>query len=233
MKPDKFTIATVSLPLLACLIGIIVFGIGIYETITSPTRDYAETTGYFYYSTLAEDEHYDAHKNTVSAPTYFLTYRYFVGGEEFTVTGSSPTAFVPSIDEEIKILYDAENPKKSVIGGPAKRNNALILFGIFFVLGSLPFLLILLPNRENDKQKKKKKTNIDSAGILFGLIIAIVGYGTISVICGSFSPVKIINYIDSSFYFPMLIPFLMIGLGLFTVIKSIFLYKNNDNKNKR
>lgn len=225
MKIDRFTLAIIALPLIACLCGVILFGMGIFETATSSTKNYAETTGYFYSSALAEDEHYDAHKNTVSAPTYYLTYKYFVDGEEYKVTSSSPTAFVPSINEEIKILYDSENPEKAVIGGPAKRNNFLMILGIFFIIGSLPFLVVLLPNNTKKKKSKNKEPTIDSAGILFGSIIAVMGYGALAIICGSFSPVGIINYLDSSFTLPMIIPFLMIAAGLFSVIKSIFFYK--------
>ncbi|MBQ8766963.1 MAG: hypothetical protein IJZ16_09170 [Clostridia bacterium] len=210
-----------TLPIITILCGIFILGLGIKETATSNTKDYTETTGYFYYSTLAKDEHYDADKDAVSAPTYFLTYRYYVGGEEYTVTGSSPTAFVPSIDEEIKILYDVENPENAVIGGPSKRSNALIIIGIFFILCSLPFLVIIFGNNI-------QSLKVDKMGILMGLIVAIVGYGALSMICGSFSPIGIFKYLDSSFMLPLIIPILMIIAGVFSVIKSIFFYKPQD-----
>lgn len=220
MKFNRF----IFLPILTLLCGVFFLGLGIYETVTSDTKSYAETTGYFYYSTIAEKEHSDSLKNTTVATTYYLTYQYAVDGEAYYVTTDYTTSFEPSFGEEIKILYDAQNPEKAVVGGPSKRNNLLILFGIFFILGSLPFLLLFLSKDE----KKKKTPKIDGLGILMGSIVTVVGYGSLAIICGSFSPVGIFNYIDSSFILPMIIPFLMIGVGLLSVIKSIFFYKNND-----
>ena len=107
------------------------------------------------------------------------------------------------------------------MGGPAKRNNFLMIFGIFFILGSLPFLVVLFGNN-------KKSPKVDKMGILMGSIIAVMGYGALAVICGGFSPVIIFNYIESSFIFPMIIPFLMIFAGVFAVIKGIFFYKPQD-----
>ncbi len=223
MKIDKFTLKISILPLLALIIGVFVLGLGIYETATSDTKGYAETVGYFNYSTIAEKEHYDSIKNKHHETTYYLTYQYAVDGEAYYVTSDYTTSFEPSFGEEIKILYNTNNPEKAVIGGPAKRNNFLILFGIFFILGSLPFLVFLFGNN-------KKPPKVDKAGILMGSIITIMGYGSLAIICGGFSPVVIFNYIDSSFIFPMVIPFLMITAGLFAVIKSIFFYKKQENK---
>lgn len=217
MKLNKFTF----LPILALLIGVFFLGLGIYETATSNTKDYAETVGYYNYSTIAEKEHYDSIKNKHYATTYHLTYQYAVDGEVYYVTTDYTTSLEPSYGEEIRILYDAENPENAVVGGPAKRNNFLMIFGIFFILGSLPFLVVLFGNN-------KKSPKVDKMGILMGSIIAVMGYGALAVICGGFSPVIIFNYIESSFIFPMIIPFLMIFAGVFAVIKGIFFYKPQD-----
>ena len=217
MKLNKFTF----LPILALLIGVFFLGLGIYETATSNTKDYAETVGYYNYSTIAEKEHYDSIKNKHYATTYHLTYQYAVDGEAYYVTTDYTTSLEPSYGEEIRILYDAENPENAVVGGPAKRNNFLMIFGIFFILGSLPFLVVLFGNN-------KKSPKVDKMGVLMGSIIAVMGYGALAVICGGFSPVIIFNYIESSFIFPMIIPFLMIFAGVFAVIKGIFFYKPQD-----
>lgn len=217
MKLNKFTF----LPILALLIGVFFLGLGIYETATSNTKDYAETVGYYNYSTIAEKEHYDSIKNKHYATTYHLTYQYAVDGEVYYVTTDYTTSLEPSYGEEIRILYDAENPENAVVGGPAKRNNFLMIFGIFFILGSLPFLVVLFGNN-------KKSPKVDKMGVLMGSIIAVMGYGALAVICGGFSPVIIFNYIESSFIFPMIIPFLMIFAGVFAVIKGIFFYKPQD-----
>lgn len=217
MKLNKFTF----LPILALLIGVFFLGLGIYETATSDTKDYAETIGYYNYSTIAEKEHYDSIKNKHYATTYHLTYQYAVDGEVYYVTTDYTTSLEPSYGEEIRILYDAENPENAVVGGPAKRNNFLMIFGIFFILGSLPFLVVLFGNN-------KKSPKVDKMGVLMGSIVAVMGYGALAVICGGFSPVIIFNYIESSFIFPMIIPFLMIFAGVFAVIKGIFFYKPQD-----
>ena len=217
MKLNKFTF----LPILALLIGVFFLGLGIYETATSDTKDYAETIGYYNYSTIAEKEHYDSIKNKHYATTYHLTYQYAVDGEVYYVTTDYTTSLEPSYGEEIRILYDAENPENAVVGGPTKRNNFLMIFGIFFILGSLPFLVILFGNN-------KKSPKVDKMGVLMGSIIAVMGYGALAVICGGFSPIIIFNYIESSFIFPLIIPFLMIFAGVFAVIKGIFFYKPQD-----
>lgn len=217
MKLNKFTF----LPILALLIGIFFLGLGIYETATSNTKDYAETIGYYNYSTIAEKEHYDSIKNKHYATTYYLTYQYAVDGEAYYVTTDYTTSIEPSFGEEIKILYDTANPENAVVGGPAKRSNFLMIFSIFFILGSLPFLVVLFGNN-------KKSPRVDKMGILMGSIIAVMGYGALAIICGRFSPAKIFNYIESSFILPMIIPFLMIFAGVFAVIKGIFFYKPQD-----
>ncbi len=118
-------------------------------------------------------------------------------------------------------MTNSPYPENAVIGGPSKRSNGLILFGIFFILGSLPFLVILFGNHE-------KAPKVDKMGILMGSIIAIVGYGALAMICGGFSPIVILKYIDSSFILPMIIPFLMIFAGIFAVIKGTVFYKPKD-----
>lgn len=217
MKINKFTF----LPILTLLIGVFFLGLGIYETATSQTKDYAETVGYYNYSTIAEKEHYDSIKDKHYATTYYLTYQYAVDGEAYYVTTDYTTSLEPSFGEEIAILYDAENPEQAVVGGPAKRSNFLMIFGIFFILGSLPFLVVLFGNN-------KKTPKIDKMGVLMGSIVAVMGYGALAIICGGFSPTKIFNYIESSFILPMIIPFLMIFVGVFAVIKGIFFYKPQD-----
>lgn len=207
------------LPIITLLCGIFLIALGIGEKADFP-KDYIETTGYFSYATLSEGEHYND-DGAVSAATYFLTYSFFVDSKEYTVTSSSATAFVPSVNEEIPILYDAENPENAVIGGPAKSDTSLILFGIFFILGSLPFLIIIFGNN-------MRSLKFDKMLVLMGSIVAIVGYGVLAIICGSFSPVGIFKYLDSSFAFPLLIPILMVVAGVFGVIKGTIFYKPQD-----
>lgn len=208
------------LPIITLICGIFLLGIGIKETAEFPS-DYVETIGYYEGSTIAEEAHYDSQKQESVATTYYLTYQFTVDNEIYYVTTNYSTSIVPSLGEEITILYDAENPENAVIGGPSNDNTFLILFGLFFILGSLPFLLIIFGN-------DMKSLKFDKMGVLMGSIVAIVGYGGLAIICGSFSPVGIFNYIDSSFVLPMIIPFLMIFAGIFAVIKGTIFYKPQD-----
>ena len=207
------------LPIIVLICGIFLICLGIGEKADFP-KEYVETTGYFSHASLAEDEHYED-DGAVSAATYYLTYSFYVDSKEYTVTSSSVTAFVPSVNEEIPILYDAENPENAVIGGPAKSDTSLILFGIFFILGSLPFLFIIFGNN-------MQSLKFDKMLVLMGSIVAIVGYGALAIICGSFSPVGMFRYLDTSFAVPLLIPILMVVAGVFGVIKGIFFYKPQD-----
>ncbi len=212
------------LPIIALLIGALLVGLGIYKTATSGTKDYVETIGYYTSSYLAEEAYYDADTDTNRDATYYLVYEYYVDGEAYYATTDYSTSFIPSLGEEIEVLYDAEIPAISVIGGPSNSNTALILFGIFFILCSAPFLFFLLPEKQ-----EKKTPKIDTMGIMMGSVLALVGYGALALICGSFSPIGILKYMFSSFVLPFAIPFLMIFAGIFLVVKSIFFYKNEED----
>lgn len=209
------------LPIITLICGIFLLCLGISETATFKTRNYVETVGYYADLTLAEEAHYDSEKQTNVEATYYLTYFYEVDGSIYFATTDYSTAFIPSRGEEIKILYDAESPENAVVGGPASGGTGLILAGIFFILGSIPFLFIIFGNN-------LMSPKFDIMLVLMGSIIALVGYGALSMICGSFSPAGIFKYIDSSFIFPMIIPFLMIFAGVFAVIKGTLFYKPKD-----
>ena len=209
------------LPIILLICGIFILCLGISETSALKEKNFTETVGYYTNLTLAEEAHYDSSDGAWVDDTYYLTYRFEVGGTTYFATTDYSTSLVPSVGEEIKILYDAENPENAVISSPASGGSGLILFGIFFILGSLPFLFVIFGNNTNSPR-------FDKAGVLMGSIVAVVGYGALAMICGSFSPIGIFKYISSSFVFPIIIPFLMIFAGVFAFIKSIFFYKPQD-----
>lgn len=224
------------LPTVILLTGLFLLCLGIYEKITSPTRNYESVTGYFYDSTLYEDEWYDSVKHENHAPTYKLIYRFTINSEEYFVTSSSATAFVPALDSPSDILYNPKNPEEAVIGGPNENITVTILFGIFFSLCSLTFFFIMADTKKhknkNNKSKKKKKSDcsppkVDFTGIVFGTVTLLTGYGGISIISHTFSIIGIIDYFFASFTPPILIPMLLIAVGIFMIIKSIFFTKSN------
>ncbi len=208
------------LPIIVLICGIFLICLGIGEKSDFPD-DYVETVGYYIDSTLAEDAYYDPQKHTKDETTYHLTYCFEVDGKKYYTTTDYATAFRPSYGEEIKILYDEENPENAVIGGPAKSDTSLILFGIFFILGSLPFLVIIFGNN-------MQSTKFDKMLVLMGSIVTVVGYGALAFICGSFSPVGMFKYLDTSFTLPLLIPILMVFVGVFAIIKGTIFYKPQD-----
>ena len=63
---------------------------------------------------------------------------------------------------------------------------------------------------------------------LMGSIVTVVGYGALAFICGSFSPVGMFKYLDTSFTLPLLIPILMVFVGVFAIIKGTIFYKPQD-----
>lgn len=209
------------LPIITLIIGIFLLVLGISETETFRAKNYIETVGYYIDSTLADDAYYDSQKHTKVETTYHLTYCFEVDGKKYYTTTDYSTSFRPSYGEEIKILYDSQNPEKAIIGGPTMKSNSLILIGIFFILGSLPFLVIIFGNN-------MQSMKFDKMLVLMGSIVAIVGYGALAMICGSFSPIGMFRYLDTSFALPLLIPILMIFAGVFGVIKGTIFYKPQD-----
>lgn len=209
------------LPIITLLCGIFLLGLGISETAEFKTKNYVETVGYFAEATLAEDAHYDSQKQTNVDATYYLSYYYEVNGSIYFVNTDYSTSFVPSRNEEIKILYDAKNPEIAVVNSPSSGGTGLILIGIFFILGSLPFLFIIFGN-------EMQSPKFDKMLVLMGSIVALVGYGALAMICGSFSLSGIFKYLDTSFAFPIIIPFLMIFAGVFGVVKGTIFYKPQD-----
>lgn len=226
------------LPIIGLLIGISLIGLGIYETITSPTKDFESVTGYFYGSTLYESESYDPLRNENHAATYKLTYRFTVDSKEYFVTSESSTAFIPAIDTPSEILYNPNNPNEAVIGGPKKRSTFIIFFGLFFSLGSLAFFPGHINNIKYERQSKNKTSKkekrsdrsapkVDLFGVYLGALLVFVGYGSICIISSSFSITGIINYCLTSFTLPMLIPIILVVGGLYSIIQFIFFNRKN------
>ena len=134
-----FPVLFLALPALCLIIGIVLFSLGIRNTVSDQTKGYEKTTGRLVDYTLYEAGGYDAARKTETADTYRLIYNYTVNGETYTLSTDYGTSFVPSFGSETEILYNPKNPGDSVIGGPNQSGNHLIFICLFFALGGALF----------------------------------------------------------------------------------------------
>lgn len=240
MKSYKNSLKILALPIIVLLAGILLIGLGIYEKITSPTKGFETATGYFSESTLYKPDRYDSVRHEFRSATYKLTYRFTVNSKEYFITSEYSTAFVPAEGTPCEIMYNPKNPNDAVIGGPHKRSNIILFIGIFFSLCSLAVFKIIAyaikpENQRADKESQKKRNSHSSMksnlpGAVFGILSVLFGYGAFTIISNSFSIKDIINYCFTSFKISMIIPIMLIAVGLFTVIDTIFVYFKNINK---
>lgn len=230
-------LAFLILPILCLLIGLLLLSLGIRDAVSDDTKGYQKTTGHLSDYTLTEEGGYDRQRNTETADTYRLVYRYTVDGQEYELVTSYSTSFVPSRGSETAILYDPEDPAESVIGEPNQSENQLIFIGLFFMFCSLPFFLPFLPKRKKEKSAKpaarrapSKRAAVDWVGIVIGLFLIGISYGALAMISNSYSPAGIARYYVESFHFMLLVPLLMIAAGLLLLYRSLpFRHKQKQN----
>ncbi len=58
-----------------------------------------------------------------------------------------------------------------------------------------------------------------------GMLLVLLGYGTLFVISGTFSVWGIAAYIMESFTLPLLIPLLLLAIGVLVFLRSLFQQK--------
>lgn len=97
---NRGMLAFLILPILCLLVGLVLLSLGIRDAVTNSTRGYREVTGYLTDYTLQEAGGYDRQRNTETADTYRLVYRYNVDGQAYTLVTSYSTSFVPSRGSE-------------------------------------------------------------------------------------------------------------------------------------
>lgn len=117
-RQGTFPVLFFALPALCLIIGIVLFSLGIRNTVSDKAKGYEKTTGRLVDYTLYEAGGYDAARKTETADTYRLIYSYTVNGETYTLSTDYGTSIVPSFGSETEILYNAENPGEAVVGGP-------------------------------------------------------------------------------------------------------------------
>ena len=190
---------------IACGIWLLTMGIGDTLENNRLKAEYDTVEGQLSDYTLDSPDSYDPARRRHKSATYFLTYTYFVDDVPYTVTTDYSTGNVPALGSERTIYYDPANPENAFPGGNSG-SSMLILLGAMFILIPTLFIVVecsargLLPN-----------TRVDLPGLLAGGIMVAIAAGFLSMIeTGSgFNPF-------------LLIPWLMIAAGGWTVIRSIF-----------
>lgn len=243
-RQGAFSVLFLALPALCLIIGIVLFSLGIRNTVSDKAKGYEKTTGRLVDYTLYEAGGYDAARKTQTADTYRLIYSYTVDDEPYTLSTDYGTSIVPSFGSESEILYNPKNPGDSVIGGPNQSGNQLIFIGLFFALGGALFFLPFLPRKSEKKEKRKqsaenrKKHEKDWFAVVIGLLFIGVSYGALAMISSSYSLAGIVHYFMNSFHFMLIVPILMALGGLAMTCRGLFYGKldpksEEERKNRR
>lgn len=193
---------------LCFLSGIIMLFLGITDTykLNEISKSYTSTNGYF--------SHYDIYSSDKDGTTYSLTYIYQVDGVEYTIQTDYGTNYVPNPGHIREVKYNPDNPQESILVG-TNRSNGFLYIGAFFTLVSFTFILLALATLGYfDKFK------IDIIGTYLGILFTIIGIGILLFQNGTTG--SLIETI-SSFGLWILIPFMFIIIGIFLIIKTLFL----------
>lgn len=220
----------VSCFLVICILvsGIICLVIGIKDTYNASknTKNYLTTTGYFKDYEIYDSYDKKDHGRTKTHTTYRLIYVYKIDGKEYSIKTDYGSGLIPSINSSRKIKYNPNNPSEAVLIG-TNRNNGLIYFGAFFLLGGMVFVLAFLYAKGIfDKVK------INILGLYVGVVFFVVGIGIIA-----FQAREVSSLMEAikEMGFWSLIPIMFITIGIFQIIKCVFFERleiNNSNKKK-
>ncbi|MEG1140977.1 MAG: hypothetical protein RSE41_00700 [Clostridia bacterium] len=204
------TVVTLLLIILSFVCGIIMllFGMNGTNELDRKTENYQETNGYF--------SSYSIYSSDKDKTTYRLVYTYIVNGENYTVSTDYGTQFIPKENNIEKIKYNPEYPEQSIIVG-TNTNNSLIFIGIIFITVPIVIFLGML-----SIIGYFKKVKIDIIGIIIGITFITVGFGAIYMLTGSFSILEIFKTYSIIYILPSLIIFLIIGIGIYLLIKCLF-----------
>lgn len=199
------------------LIGAVMIFFGLKGTwqLERETRNYAKTTGYLTDYTIQAEAEYDAVKKEHTAATYYLVYSYVAGQREYQVATDYATSILPAMGTSAEIRYSPDDPEQAVIVGPNKNAGLLFIGGLFAVIPGVMLWVMLKP------VPKKKGRKIDTTGLVFGLVFAAFGYGALYMATGEYTLSGIVQFYQTSFILPLVIPPLLIVAGLFASIRSL------------
>lgn len=190
------------------LVGIVCLFMGIKDTYSTnkKTKDYILTTGVY-----QDYEIYDS--NDRKGTTYRLIYVYKVDNKKYEIKTDYGSGSIPSANSERKIKYNPNDPSEAIFLGTNK-NNMLIYFGAFFLLGGMVFVLEFLYIIG-----VFDKIRINIFGLYIGFVFFVIGIGIIAIQIGEgLSIFEIIK--EMKFWF--LIPIMFLIVGVFQIIKCLF-----------
>lgn len=214
-KSSRFNFAIIVPALLVLIIlfsGIVILIIGVKDTYTlnNISKNYATVEGYF---RDYEIYNIDEKEGTV---TYKLIYDYHVNGEKYTVSTDYGVGYIPEYGSIREIKYNPESPDEAILVGTNK-SNGLIFFGAFFTLGAFVFVLIALQSLG-----LFDKVKFDIIGTYIGFVFLVIGIGIILFQIGTVSSFM---ELIKSMRFWLLIPLLFIIVGIFQIVKCLFIKK--------
>lgn len=188
------------------VIGVVCLFWGIKETyeLSQVSKNYITTNGYFV--------DYHIYHSDEEGVTYQLTYAYEVDGENYTVSTTYGSNYIPEKNSIREVKYDPNNPKEAMLTGMNDKS-FLIYFGGFFTLGSLTFIIAFLSTKG---VFDKVKWNV--MGFYFGLVFLVIGIG---FICFQIQDRSSLLEVIKSLGLWSIIPILFIIVGGIQMIKSL------------
>lgn len=142
---------------------------------------------------------------------YVLTYAYTVEGEVYYFTDDLRLNSLPPANYFCEIRYDPTNPENALLVGKSG-STASLLAGLMFLL--IPAIMLFGWLMVTNRLRFGAANVFD---ICIGLVMAIIGFGTIYCMTGTLSILKAFK----EYSFIILIPLLMITAGVYQTIKSV------------
>lgn len=190
--------------------GIVMLFFGIKDTykLNKNTKGFITTNAYY-----KDYEIYDTDKD---GTTYKLKYVYVIDDIEYEVSTDYGSNYIPLKNSIRKVKYNPDNPSESILVG-LNNKKVLIYAGLFFVLGSIPFILfgLMMLGMFN-------KVKIDIIGIYIGFAFLIIGIG--SVLLQNTETNSLLETIKSMKLW-FLIPIMFIIIGIYQIIKKLIIKK--------
>lgn len=142
---------------------------------------------------------------------YCLTYAYTVEGKIYYISDDLMIHTLPPANYTREVRYDPMNPENALLVGKSG-SSASLLAGLMFLLipAIMLFGWLIVTNR-----LRFGAANVFD--ICIGLVMAIIGFGTIYGMTGTLSILKAFK----EYSFIILIPLLMITAGVYQTIKSV------------
>lgn len=198
-------------------LGLLFFGIkGTYE-LNKKSKNYQQTEAYY--------SDYEIYSSDRKGTTYRLIYTYTVRGFEYEIATDYGTNVIPKLGSKRTIKYNPRNPEEAfLVGGNTQM--ILIFMGILFTMVPLIFLGQMLSIFD-----KLKNLKIDVVGFIVGLVFTIMGLGMIYMMGGSFSIPQILKDYSSVYIIPISILILFVIVGIFLMVKSIWIAFQKEGGN--